>query len=115
MADYLPLLIDDITETKLDNGEIRMTARCRTVQPELINLNVSKLDSARLQKFNTSKGKILMVPIRRGEMNGRPFVSIQDGHIFHDPDVQANFELTDKPQSEKPSLFSTNKDKTQAA
>lgn len=96
MADYLPLHITDITErTDRDSGEIRLTAVCRTVQPETINLNLSKVDAERVQRFMTNKGNILMVPIRRGEINGRSFVSVAEGHIFRDADVVANFSLSD--------------------
>jgi hypothetical protein len=104
MADYLPLQITDITERKNeDTGEVRLTAVCRTVQPETINLNLSRLDAERVQRFLSNKGNILMVPIRRGEMNGRSFVSVADGHIFRDSEVVANFTLTD---AAKPALHS---------
>lgn len=96
MADYLPLLISDIVErTNPETGEIRKNALCRTVQPEQITLNLSRLDATRLQRFIDNKGSVLMVPIRRGEINGRSFTSIADGHIFRDPDVVATFELSD--------------------
>lgn len=116
MADYLPLQILEIRENKTEEGEIRKTAVCRTVQPEQFNLNLSKLDASRLQRFNDNIGNILMVPVRRGEINGRAFTSIADGHIFRDSDVVATFELSDKkPEKiekpeEKPALFPT-KDK----
>ncbi|MCQ8104688.1 hypothetical protein NP590_11275 [Methylomonas sp. SURF-2] len=102
MADYLPVRVIQITERKTDDGEIRKSAVCQTVQPEQFNLNLSRLDAARLQKFNDNVGNIIMVPIRRGEINGRPFTSIADGHIFRDSDVVATFSLTDKPDSGLP-------------
>lgn len=100
MADYLPLHVTDITErTDKDTGEIRLTAVCRTVQPETINLNLSKVDAERVQRFMANKGNILMVPIRRGEINGRSFVTVADGHIFRDADVVATFTLTDSAKA----------------
>lgn len=104
MADYLPLQIIEIRETKNDEGEIRKSAVCRTVQPEQFNLNLSKVDAARLQRFNDNIGNILMVPVRRGEINGRAYTSIADGHIFRDSDVVATFQLTDKPLVESPKI-----------
>lgn len=106
MADYLPLQIFDIKETVVEEGdnkgEIRKTAVCRTVQPEQVNLNLSKLDAARLQKITENKGNILMIPIRRGEFNGRAFTTIADGHIFRDSDVVATFSLSDKQEEPAP-------------
>lgn len=103
MADYLPLHITDITErTDRDSGEIRLTAVCRTVQPETINLNLSKVDAERVQRFMSNKGQILMVPIRRGEINGRSFVSVAEGHIFKDTEVTATFTLTDSKAAPVP-------------
>lgn len=103
MADYLPLQIVDIRENVIEEGEnkgeIRKTAICRTVQPEQINLNLSRLDAQRLQKFVENKGQILMVPVRRGEFNGRAFTSVAEGHIFKDSEVVATFSLTDKQES----------------
>ncbi|AEG00737.1 hypothetical protein [Methylomonas methanica] len=93
MAEYLPLLVKDIRERKLDGGEIVKSAICQTVQPETVSLNLSKLDAARLQRIVSNKGNILMIPVRRGEFNGNPYVSIQEGNIFKDPDVIAKFEL----------------------
>lgn len=104
MADYLPVRVLQIIERKTDDGEIRKSAVCQTVQPEQFNLNLSRLDAARLQRFNDNIGNILMVPVRRGEMNGRAFTSIADGHIFRDSDVVATFSLTDKPDSGLPSV-----------
>lgn len=104
MADYLPVRVLQIIERKTEDGEIRKSAVCQTVQPEQFNLNLSKLDAARLQKFNDNVGNIIMVPIRRGEINGHPFTSITDGHIFRDSDVVATFSLTDKPDSGLPSV-----------
>lgn len=96
MADYLPLHVTDITQrTDRDTGEVRLTAVCRTVQPETINLNLSRVDAERVQRFMANKGNILMVPIRRGEMNGRSFVSVAEGHIFRDSEVVAQFSLTE--------------------
>ena len=97
MADYLPLHISDIIDrTNPETGEIRKTAVCRTVQPEQLSLNLSRLDAAGLQKFIDNKGSILMVPVRRGEINGRFFTAVvPDQHIFRDPDVIAKFELSD--------------------
>lgn len=117
MADYLPLQILEIRENKTEEGEIRKTAVCRTVQPEQFNLNLSKLDADRLQRFNDNIGNVLMVPVRRGEINGRAFTSVADGHIFRATDVVATFELSDKKPEEpkkpdeKPSLF-PNKEKS---
>lgn len=100
MVDYLPLHITDITERPdRDSGEIRLIAVCRTVQPETINLNLSKVDAERVQRFMSNKGNILMVPIRRGEINGRSFVSVAEGHIFRDSEVTATFTLTDAKPS----------------
>jgi len=122
MADYLPLHLLDITERKdEDTGEIRKSAVCRTVQPEQFNLNLTKLDAQRLQTFLESKGKIIMVPIRRGEINGRSFTSVADGFIFPATGIESTFEIKqnlsnpeepdklEKP--EKPALFPT-KDKS---
>lgn len=96
MANYLPLLISEIVErTNPETGEIRKNAVCLTVQPEQITLNLSRLDATRLQRFLDNQGSVLMVPIRRGEINGRSFTSIGDGHIFRDPDVVVTFELSD--------------------
>ena len=102
MADYLPLFIENIKETNVD-GEIRISAETRTIQPESIRLNLSKLDAARLQTFQQSKGKILMVPIRRGEVSGRPFTSIADGYIIPADNIQTTFDMhVNKPQNEQP-------------
>jgi hypothetical protein len=96
MADYLPLLISDIIERKdSETGEIRLSAVCKTVQPEQFNLNLSKLDATRLQSFTDGKGSILMVPIRRGEVNGRAFTSVADGFIFPAHGLEATFQLKD--------------------
>lgn len=103
MADYLPLHVTDITNrTDPETGEVRITAVCRTVQPETINLNLTRLDAERMQRFMDNKGSILMVPIRRGEFNGRSFVRVDEGHIFRDADVVSKFELSDsKPTIQK--------------
>lgn len=101
MADYLPLQVLEIREVKTDEGEIRKSAVCRTVQPEQFNLNLSRLDAARLQRFNDNIGNIIMVPVRRGEINGRAYTSIADGHIFRDSEVVATFELSDSNKSPK--------------
>lgn len=94
MADYLPLHLLDIVERKdEDTGEIRKSAVCRTVQPEQFNLNLSRLDATRLQSFVENKGKVLMVPIRRGEINGRAFTSVADGFIFPAVGIESTFEI----------------------
>jgi len=100
MADYLPLQILEIRENKTEEGEIRKTAVCRTVQPEQFNLNLSRLEADRLQRFSDNVGNILMVPVRRGEVNGRAFTSVADGYIFPATDVVATFELSDKKPAE---------------
>lgn len=101
MAEYLPLKVVDVVErTNPETGEMRLSAICTTVQPETVTLNLGRVDATRIQKIQENKGNILMIPIRRGEINGRPFASITDGHIFHDSSVKATFELTDtKPGS----------------
>ncbi|ATG90521.1 hypothetical protein [Methylomonas koyamae] len=96
MADYLPVLIAHITERQdPDSGEVRISAVCKTVQPETFNLNLSKLDAARLQTFTQGRGQIMMVPIRRGEINGRAFTSVADGFIFPAHGLEATFTLKD--------------------
>lgn len=102
MADYLPLKILEIRETKNEEtGEIRKSAVCSTVQPETVTLNMTKLDAARLQRFMDNIGNIVMVPIRRGEINGRAYTAISDGHIFRDSDVVATFELSEPASKSK--------------
>ena len=60
-----------------------------------------------------SEGKIVMVPIRRGEMNGRAFTSIADGYIIPADNIQSTFNLSiaepkpePKPADNKPLNFS---------
>ncbi len=96
MADYLPLYISHINETlDRESGEVRKSVVCKTVQPETISLNLSRVDAERIQRIADNQGNILMIPVRRGEFNGRAFTSIADGHIFKDSEVKATFELSD--------------------
>lgn len=83
MPDYIPLQVSKIKESvDPTTKEIRLSAECFTIQPEQINLNLSRLDAARLTVVKSFEGKTVMIPIRRGEVNGRAFTSIADGQIF---------------------------------
>lgn len=83
MADYLPLRIKELSErANRETGEITKSIVCETVQPETITLNLTRVDALRVQQILDNQGKILMVPIRRGEIEGRAFTSIAPGALI---------------------------------
>jgi len=82
MATYAHLRILDVTETR-DNetGEVRIRAVCEQVDPERVNLNLSKQTAETIAKFKKLKDKTAMIPVRHGVFNDRPFTSYEDGAI----------------------------------
>ncbi len=81
MSDYLRLKIVDIKETRMDGGEVRITAQCENLDPESFNLNLSKKSAEIINQFRALKGLNAFVPCRRGVYDGNAFVSLDDGFI----------------------------------
>lgn len=83
MANYMHLKIVDVTETKdRETGEIRIRAECIQVDPEKVNLNLSRKTADIISKMRSLKGKSAMVPVKHGVFNDRPFTSFDDGTII---------------------------------
>jgi hypothetical protein len=80
MSIYEHLIIKEVKHnTDRQTGETRIQAVCERVDPDFLNINLSSLDADTIQSFKDSVGKTVMVPVRHGVYEGRPFTAFDKG------------------------------------
>jgi len=78
-----------------ESGETRIRAVCEKVDPEFINLNLTNQDASVIEAFKNNVGNTLMVPVRHGVYEGRPFTAFEKGNQV----IPTGQFLADKPKT----------------
>jgi len=83
---YLHIRIKDVVqETDPTTGALRIKVLAEEHEPRKISINMSKRGASDIARFEALKGKIAMVPLQEGMMNGQTYFKLLDDPIIELP------------------------------
>jgi hypothetical protein len=100
---YMHIRINGVvSDTDPTTRAPRIRVMAEEVEPRKMTINLKNADAQTIMQFEHLTGKVAMVPLREGMMNGQTFFSLLQDPIIELPSVPA------KNESPKPSAVPVN-------
>jgi hypothetical protein len=87
---YMHIKINGVvTDTDPTTRAQRIRVMAEEVEPRKLTINLKNADAKTIMQFEHLTGKVAMVPLREGMMNGQSFFSLLQDPIIELPSVPA--------------------------